>query len=118
MMPMPRRGLLLAGVAVLPLEGLDDQAGLDGLGGGQDAGGDALDNRCHLLEVRAELPAGDPRGLETEPALADLLAAVNPALAIAGPLAGEMALVRHWKDSDWDGKDRREGGKSKGKRGM
>src|SRR5579862_2206669 len=97
---VPRRGLLLlAGVPVLALQRLDDHAGADGAGRGQDAGGGAIDDGGHFLEVGPERTGGDARWLEAEAALGDRLAVPGALLAELGFLAGEMALEGHGGDS-------------------
>src|SRR5690606_34431068 len=88
-------GLLLPGVPVLALQGLDDQPGADRLGGGLHAGGGAVNQGDDLLEVRPEGAAGDAGGLQAEAALLDRLAVPGALLAELGLLAGEMALVGH-----------------------
>ncbi len=96
--------LLLACVAVLALEGLDDKPGADRFGGDLDALGalDAIffDDRVDGLDVGPEGALGDACGLEAEAALGDLLPAVGAGVAEGSFLAGEIADAGHWKAPD------------------
>ena len=74
------RKLLLAGVAILPLQRLDDQSFADGLGRNGDAHLHAINQCVDSLEIGLECAAGDPGWLQTEAALGDLLAAPSATL--------------------------------------
>ena len=63
-----RFGILLVRVGVLALEGLDDQAHLDGLGRDLDPADLTVHNRTHLLHVGFEFAFGDAGGLFTNTA--------------------------------------------------
>ena len=74
------RKLLLAGVAILPLQRLNDQSFADGLGRNGDAHLHTVNHGVDSLEIWLKCAAGDPGWLQTEAALGNLLAAPSATL--------------------------------------
>src|SRR5436305_1540627 len=78
------------GGGVFAADRLDDQAVADGLGADLQPHDPPVDHGADLLDVRLELPRGDPGHLRADAAEVLRLAAVGDLLAEGGPLAGKV----------------------------